>query len=65
MKSNSRADNKCIFCKYWIGNEPDINTRTGEANYSICRGMCEKDSSNSMHSSEDLCYEFRRSIVYL
>lgn len=27
---NCRDDNMCVFCKHWIGGEPNVNYLTGD-----------------------------------
>lgn len=65
MRVNCRDVNMCMFCKYWLGKEPDVDYITGMTKYTVTQGLCKKDSSNSKHDSDSLCYQFEKSIVYL
>lgn len=62
---NCRNTNMCMFCKYWLGKEPDVDFVTGTTKYKSTKGLCKKDSTNGMHDSDSLCYKFEKSIVYL
>lgn len=42
---NCRDDNMCVFCKHWIGGEPNVNYLTGDCRDRIKDGLCAKDSS--------------------
>lgn len=65
MVGNVRTDNKCIFCKYWLGKEGDVNYIDGSCKYSKCEGMCAKDKTDTYHSSESLCHRFERRLSYV
>ena len=62
---NCRNTNMCMFCKYWLGNSPNVDYVTGETKYTVTRGLCKKDTSNAKHDSDSLCYKFEKSLLFL
>ena len=35
---NCRDDNMCVFCKHWIGGEPNVCVICFQGHYVICDG---------------------------
>ena len=64
-KVNCREVNMCVFCKYWLGEKPETDFRTGESNVKNRKGMCSLDETNQYHKSIDLCHQFRKNLIYL
>jgi len=62
---NCRDSNICAFCKHWLGEEPNVEFRTGECRVSSSRGLCAKDTTDSKHKSTDLCHKFSRALRYM
>ncbi len=62
-RANCRNKNMCIFCKAWLGEAADTNFATGMSKYSNAKGMCRQDGE--MHSPDELCRNFEKSILYL
>ena len=55
---NCRDDNMCVFCKHWIGGEPNVNYLTGDCRDRIKDGLCAKDSSEKKHRAKGVCHMF-------
>lgn len=64
-KENCQEVNKCIYCKHWLGMRPEPDLYTWECTYKDCKGLCALDSSNRLHSCNDLCYNFQKNIYYM
>lgn len=64
MKVNCREDNYCVFCKYWLGPKAKINHLTGEGELIVQEGLCSVSKESGFHNSNDLCHQFKKSIVY-
>ena len=64
-KINCREANMCIFCKHWLGKNPEIDYRTGECTVSPVKGKCAIDSTEKYHMAGDLCHSFDKSIIYM
>lgn len=62
MKGNCRRDNKCVFCKYWIGEEANVNYATGSSSYTKVEGLCKKNKRKCR--AGDICCEFERCLRY-
>lgn len=60
-----REVNKCIYCKYWLGQQPKTNLLRGTCSYKECKSMCALDDTESFHSSSDLCHRFEKNRLYL
>ena len=61
---NCRDDNMCVFCKHWIGGEPNVNYLTGDCRDRIKDGLCAKDSSEK-HRAKGVCHMFSRALRYM
>lgn len=64
-KINSRKENMCMFCEYWLGKQPDVNIITGMATIHNQKGLCKLDDREELHSPCSLCHRFVKSILYL
>ncbi len=64
IKTNCRTDKKCVFCKYWLGTEPDVDYRSGSAKYLLENAHCSKKKGIQCHSS-DICSEFTKALQYM
>lgn len=64
-KLNCREAKMCIFCKHWLGKNPEIDYRTGERTIRPIKGKCAIDSTEKDHMAEDLCHSFDKSIIYM
>lgn len=62
---NCRDDNMCVFCKHWIGGEPNVNYLTGDCRDRIKDGLCAKDSSEKKHKAKGVCHMFSRALRYM
>lgn len=65
LKLNCRKVKVCIFCKYWLGKQPDVNYRTGECKVKPDIGKCSLDKMNQDHKADGLCNRFEKDIVYM
>lgn len=63
-KESCRKVNKCIYCKYWLGERPDPNVLTWQCTYTRSKALCALDSSGALHDSNDLCYKFQKDMIY-
>ena len=59
---NCRDDNMCVFCKHWIGGEPNVNYLTGDCRDRIKDGLCAKDSSEKKRC---VSYVFKGITLYV
>lgn len=65
MNVNCRKDELCMFCKHWVGSEPDIDFRTGKGKASDVQGCCAYMSSKEVCWSTEVCSRFEKSILYV
>ena len=64
MSVDSREDNLCVFCKYWLGKKADVSLITGKGKMEVTQGLCAASGSNKQFKSNGLCYRFDRDIIY-
>lgn len=62
-KSNFKTTNMCLFCKYWIGMEGDIDYITGEVKYKNMQGICRENERTSRPT--DICYHYLKKLEFL
>lgn len=55
----------CIFCKYWRGERPQIDHRTGKCKIRPVRGRCVLDETGQYYKADNLCDYFDKCIVYM
>lgn len=65
MKANSRKDKKCVFCKYWLGEDTKINYLTGNGDYSFDKGFSKMDMPSGKHKPDDICAGFSRYLLFM
>lgn len=46
MRVDSREDNLCVFCKYWLGKKADVSLITGKGKMEVTQGLCAASGSN-------------------
>lgn len=46
MRVDSREDNLCVFCKYWLGKKADVSLITGKGKMEVTQGLCTASCSN-------------------
>lgn len=59
---NCRTNNFCVFCKYWLGREPDVNLRSGISKLPLSDGLC--SLRNEKVKPKSLCSRFERNLIY-
>lgn len=64
MKINTREDDFCIVCKYWIGKKMQQDIISGEGDLIITTGLCGKRTNNISCNSNEVCSFFERDILY-
>lgn len=64
IKTNCRTDKKCVFCKYWLGTDPDVDYRSGSAKYFPEDALCSKKKGIQCHSN-GICSEFIKALRYM
>ena len=64
MRVDSREDNLCVFCKYWLGKKADVSLITGKGKMEVTQGLCAASGSNKQIKSNSRCYRFDRDIIY-
>lgn len=64
-KIKYREAKMCIFCKHWIGQNPDVNYMSGECKLKPVKGKCAMDATDQEHEADGLCHRFDKSILYL
>lgn len=62
-KVNCRITDQCIFCKYWYGDIPKMDYRTGECQYSAKQGTCLKKDVPC--EPEYICSSFQKKMIYM
>lgn len=62
-KVNCRTTDQCIFCKYWHGNVPKMDYRTGECQYDTKQGKCSK--KNILCEPERICSFYQKQLLYM
>lgn len=58
-----REDNYCSFCKYWIGESPSVDYKSGSTKLRKCEGLCSKRDGNV--KSDGICNRFARKLEYM
>lgn len=51
MRVDSREDNLCVFCKYWLGKKADVSLITGKGKMEVTQGLCAASGSNKQFKS--------------
>ena len=64
MQVNCMTVKKCIFCKYWLGAEPDVDYLTGDCRYSKQEADCALNE-NARCTSDSVCASFTKAIRYM
>lgn len=64
MKINTREDDYCIVCKYWIGKKMQQDIISGEGDLIITTGLCGKRTNNISCNSNEVC-SFLKEIFYI
>lgn len=64
MKINTREENYCILCKYWLGEKIKYNFVTGQGNLVKTTGLCSQKKDNVQYNSDSLCSAFERALRY-
>lgn len=64
-KTNCREVNMCMFCKYWLGRRPEVDSCTGNTKYKVEESLCKMDSTNGKHRSDSLCHQFEKCLMYM
>ena len=62
---NCRDADMCVFCKYWLGDSPNVDYRTGECKVPNTSALCSKDNSGDKHKSTDLCSRYMKALSYM
>lgn len=64
IKTNCRTDKKCVFCKYWLGMEPEVDYRSGSAKYLPESAYCPKNKDMQCQSN-GICSDFTKALQYM
>lgn len=60
--ANCRTNNYCVFCKFWLGREADVNWQSGESKLPLSDGLC--SLKNECKKPKSLCAKFERRLKY-
>lgn len=64
IRDNCRNGKKCIFCRYWLGSEPEVDYLTGDCKYTIEEAVCAL--GDNIHSTSDsVCQRFSKALRYM
>ena len=65
MRVDSREDNLCVFCKYWLGKKADVSLITGKGKMEVTQGLCAASGSNKqIKSRKSRGYGYRYGTTY-